>query len=179
MAKSLSFEMTKKLVSEGDVNLYAYLGYLYINGYHGAPKDSAKGLFWLNRDIQVNQRYDSHLLIGLYYGSIENNEENLRLAFEHVKKATKANSPSADYVLGVLYATGEGCEINFDKAEVLFKKSADWGFLLAKRDYAKLQFLKGHKLKGYFLLIKNWPFFIFYKTLRPNHPKIKATLETY
>ncbi len=69
------------------------------------------------------------------YLYLNNPNYNPEKSFFWYEKATIKNHPAACNNLAFLYETGKGCNKNLRKALVLYKKSADLGDPIGKKNY--------------------------------------------
>ena len=133
---------------ENNVNmnpdLYALIAQLYVFG-KGVEVNKDKGKEFLLKGIDLGSATCMRQLAAMYIdGEIYGSDKE---SFELLVKAVELGSNIAQNDLAWMYKKGYGCAIDNDKANELFKQSAESGYVIGLYNYG-LSLLKSDNLEG-------------------------------
>lgn len=122
----------------GDTAAMIDLGECYRSG-DGVTQDESTALSWFRRAAEAGNTSAMVLTGAMYLLGGEGIEPDDATAAQWFQKASDRNSAAGMYDLGTMYEDGRGVPVNLEKAEQLYRKSADRGNTEARRRLASLQ----------------------------------------
>lgn len=138
MAQQVTFQQAWQAAKQGNVNVYATLGYMYLMG-EGTSKNTSEALKWLQKAADAGDAYGYSLLGWMYYtGTGVGSDYNQ--AFKYYKIAAEKGNVAAYYRLGYLYRTGKGTVKNYPKAFKWTKLAVENGLTQAYVHLAQMYF---------------------------------------
>lgn len=124
-------EQYEKMAAEGNVQAIRHLAELY---YHGVylRKDKKYALELFNKAANGNDACALLMLADFYYDGVEVEQDFQKAATFYrrylVKPKFRGNPDYAWYKLGLLYRDGKGVQKNGNRAALLFKMAARYGY---------------------------------------------------
>ncbi len=130
----------KIAAAAGHINACYTLGYMYEHGHVETNLDKALEYHLLAAE-------QGHLLSVLHLSVIYQypKYQNYQKAFNFAKISADNGDEEGEYILGMLFFLGRGCEPDIDKAYELFKKSYHHGFVQGKFMMEKIEELYMNK----------------------------------
>lgn len=140
------------LLDDGCEEASYYIGSIYEAGEEGITKDQDKAIFYFNRSIEKVGEVGSYLALAriYYYGIGVAPDYNKSYEFYSLVEKETSN-PVADFMLGKFYLKGIIVKKDLLKAEELFKKAVDCGYVYGIRCMADLEKEKGNLIRSLFL----------------------------
>lgn len=132
-----AYDWVKKAADGGNIEAKELLAERYGDA-NGSSVDYYKAEQLYNEIIESNdKKYKPLALNNLAFINF-NVIDNKTKAFSLWKQAAELDDKISAYNLGILYYYGYGTDVNKDKAKYWIRKSADWGYELAKNEYHNL-----------------------------------------
>ena len=118
-----NYQANNKYASKIKGYMQYRIGKMYAQGL-GTKQDYIKANIWLNKSVDLENRYAMYTLGSHYYNGY-GVEKNLKQALDLYKKsaAAKGGNPYADYALGKMYAKGEGTPIDLQEADKYYNNA--------------------------------------------------------
>lgn len=138
---SLTFEDVELLANNGSAYAQGYLGFLHCTGKRGAPQDCDKGLEWLKKAVEQDDKSAQLALATLHHRG-DRIPQDYKEAFKWYKKAAENGVRMAQYYLAGMYRRGDGTSKDPQKDFYWLKKAAEQGYENAQILLA-MKYLKG------------------------------------
>ncbi|WOT05451.1 DUF4145 domain-containing protein [Shewanella youngdeokensis] len=113
-----------KAAAAGVPNAMALLGYFYLVGSQHFEANLELAERYLSQAAKLEQSEAMANLGVLYY-----QQSDLKNAYQYISRAAKAGFPHAQYHLALMFARGEGCDIDAVKSEYWLAEAAEQGQL--------------------------------------------------
>lgn len=120
-----SFEWARKAADLGSVEGLSYMGLLYYHG-EGAPHDEKKGLKYLEEAAEKSD--ETAMLLGQIFFERKEYDKAIKYSVTYAEKGNE----SSQYLMGLMYANGNGVERNIEIAKSWMCKAAEQGNERAK-----------------------------------------------
>lgn len=155
---------------KGDTEAQRELGTRYLMG-EGLKKSAEKGLYWLHRAANGNNKQAQYALAQLL-ATAENTEKNAPAALHWMTKAADNGLPEAQRDLAAWYLDGKLTPVNWDKAKLYITRAAKAGDADAQYILGEM-YLSGTAVEKDEKLAREW----IAKAAAQEHPRAKQRLE--
>lgn len=137
-----NFQLTwfKDRFQKTENELYAFtIGYMYLHGYGGAPKDLENALKWMTIAAEKDNPEGQVLLSGQYYKGSSLLQQSDQKAFYWMQRAAETKYAYAQLRLGLYYLMGKGVTESASKAAHYFELAAKQGEVDAMAMFGQMQ----------------------------------------
>lgn len=156
---SLAVPKLISLVDDGCVEVYSFLGNIYERGNSDIKKELGKAYFYYQQAAD-NGDVEGYLGLGriYYYGGehgdgIEKNHDEAFLCYSKLENVGYT-PPVVSLMLGRMYQTGRGVELDLVKAKQYYKAASAEGNVFALNHLGGLEIMNGNFLKGVLIRTK-------------------------
>lgn len=109
------------------------VAWAYREGDNGAPQNSQKAFYWIEKAAQNGYVPAMNVLADLYSNG-EGTEQNEAEALNWRKRSAETGDMYGQCSLGFMYDLGQGCDVDPDMAAYWYRQSADQGFPTAQHN---------------------------------------------